>query len=70
MKKLVVIGANNFQVPLIRKAKSLGFETHVFAWEKGAVGKEFAERSSPMASFPLVLTLRPLQLTMLLINWV
>lgn len=49
MKKLVVIGANNFQVPLIRKAKSLGFETHVFAWEKGAQGKDFADCFYPIS---------------------
>ena len=39
MKKLVIIGANDFQNQLILKAKSLGYETHVFAWEEGAVGK-------------------------------
>ena len=32
MKKIVVIGANNFQMPLIKKAKKLGYEVHVFAW--------------------------------------
>jgi hypothetical protein len=37
MKKLVVIGANNFQLPLIKKAREIGIETHVFAWEKGAI---------------------------------
>jgi hypothetical protein len=40
MKKLVIIGANDFQNQLILKAKSLGYETHVFAWEEGAVGKD------------------------------
>ena len=34
MKKLVIIGANDFQNQLILKAKSLGYETHVFAWEE------------------------------------
>ena len=43
MKKVVIIGANNFQNPLILKAKELGYETHVFAWEEGAVGKENAD---------------------------
>ena len=37
MKKIVIIGANNFQMPLIIKAKELGYETHVFAWAEGAV---------------------------------
>lgn len=49
MKKLVIVGANNFQLPLIKKAKELGMETHVFAWEKGAVGKEFADRFYPIS---------------------
>ena len=39
MKKIVIIGANNFQMPLIKKAKQLGYETHVFAWADGAVGQ-------------------------------
>ena len=38
MKKIVIIGANDFQRPLIQKAKEMGYETHVFAWREGAVG--------------------------------
>ena len=38
MKKIAIIGANEFQQPLIVKAKQLGYETHVFAWKEGAVG--------------------------------
>ncbi|MBN1472281.1 MAG: ATP-grasp domain-containing protein [Syntrophaceae bacterium] len=49
MKKLVIIGANNFQSPLIKKARQLGLETHVFAWEKGAIGKEFADYYYPIS---------------------
>ena len=49
MKKLVIIGANDFQKQLILKAKSLGCETHVFAWEEGAVGKEFADYFYPIS---------------------
>lgn len=49
MKKIVIIGANNFQVPLIRKAREMGFETHVFAWEEGAVGREFCDRFYPVS---------------------
>ena len=37
MKKIVIIGANDFQNPLILKAKEMGYETHVFAWQDGAV---------------------------------
>ena len=43
MKKIVIIGANAFQYPLIKKAKDRGYETHVFAWEDGAVGKDIAD---------------------------
>lgn len=49
MKKLVVIGANDFQNQLILKAKSLGYETHVFAWEDGAVGKKNADFFYPVS---------------------
>lgn len=49
MKKLVIIGANDFQNQLILKAKSLGYETHVFAWEDGAVGKETADFFYPIS---------------------
>lgn len=48
-KKLVVIGANDFQNQLILKAKNRGFETHVFAWEEGAVGKDNADYFYPIS---------------------
>lgn len=49
MKKLVIIGANDFQNQLILKAKSLGYETHAFAWEEGAVGKDTADFFYPIS---------------------
>ena len=49
MKKIVIIGANNFQMPLIKKAKELGYETHVFAWKEGAVGAKFADFFYPIS---------------------
>lgn len=49
MKKLVIIGANDFQNQLILKAKSLGYETYVFAWEDGAVGKANADYFYPIS---------------------
>ena len=49
MKKIVIIGANSFQNPLILKAKEMGYETHVFAWEDGAVGKETADYFYPIS---------------------
>ncbi len=48
-KKIVIIGANNFQMPLIIRAKELGYETHVFAWQDGAVGAEFADYFYPIS---------------------
>ena len=49
MKKLAVIGANEFQEPLIRRAKELGFETHVFAWAAGDVGEAAADVFHPIS---------------------
>lgn len=49
MKKLAIIGANDFQRQLILKAKEMGLETHVFAWEDGAVGKEAADYFYPIS---------------------
>lgn len=43
MKKIVIIGANSFQNPLILKAKEMGYETHVFAWEDGSIGERTAD---------------------------
>ncbi len=49
MKKLVIIGANSFQNKLILKAKALGYETHVFAWECGDVGEKSADVFYPVS---------------------
>lgn len=49
MKKLVIIGANDFQNQLILKAKSLGYETHVFAWKDGSIGEETADFFYPIS---------------------
>ncbi|MBQ3431216.1 MAG: ATP-grasp domain-containing protein [Clostridia bacterium] len=49
MKKLVIIGANDFQNRLILKAKESGYETHAFAWEEGAVGKDNADHFYPIS---------------------
>ena len=49
MKKIVIIGAGEFQIQLIEKAKELGYETHVFAWEEGAVGKEISDYFYPIS---------------------
>lgn len=49
MKKVVIIGANNFQNPLILKAKELGYETHVFAWKDGSIGEKTADYFYPIS---------------------
>ena len=35
-KKIVIIGANDFQKPLIQKAGEMGYETHVLPVGDGA----------------------------------
>ena len=49
MKKLAIIGANDFQNPLILKAKELGYETHVFAWKDGSIGEKTADHFYPIS---------------------
>lgn len=49
MKKIVIIGANDFQNPLILKAKEMGFETHVFAWQDGSIGERTADFFYPIS---------------------
>lgn len=49
MSKLAIIGANEFQLPLIEKAKELGYETHVFAWAAGDVGERKADFFYPIS---------------------
>lgn len=50
MKKLAIIGANEFQNPLILKAKEMGYETHVFAWEAGDIGERTADVFHPIST--------------------
>ncbi|MDE5996805.1 MAG: ATP-grasp domain-containing protein [Muribaculaceae bacterium] len=49
MKKIAVIGASYLQMPLVRKAKEVGYEVHCFAWDKDAVCKEIADRFYPIS---------------------
>jgi biotin carboxylase len=49
MKKLAIIGASYLQVPLIKKARELGNETHVFAVEEGASGKDLCDYFYPIS---------------------
>lgn len=49
MKKIAIIGASDFQNPLILKAKEKGAETHVFAWECGDIGEKTADHFYPIS---------------------
>lgn len=49
MKKVAIIGASYLQEPLIQKAKSMGVETHVFAWAANDVGEKSADFFYPIS---------------------
>lgn len=49
MKKIAIIGASYLQLPLVKKAKELGIETHCFAWEKDAVCKDIVDFFYPIS---------------------
>ena len=48
-KKLAIIGASYLQLPLIEKAKEMGFITHVFAWAANDVGETEADFFYPIS---------------------
>ncbi|MFA7078837.1 MAG: ATP-grasp domain-containing protein [Syntrophomonas sp.] len=48
-QKLVIIGAGEFQIGLVETARRLGYETHVFAWEEGAVCRFIADHFYPIS---------------------
>lgn len=48
-KDLAIIGASYLQLPLIEKAKELGYRTHVFAWAAGDVGETAADHFYPIS---------------------
>lgn len=50
MKKLAIIGASDFQNPLILKAKEKGCQTHVFAWKSGDIGETTADFFYPIST--------------------
>lgn len=50
-KKIVIIGANEFQNPIILKAKDLGYETHVFSTPFGKIGEKNADYFYPISIF-------------------
>lgn len=48
-KNLAIIGASYLQLPLIEKAKEMGYKTHVFAWEVNDVGEQAADFFYPIS---------------------
>lgn len=48
-KKIAIIGASYLQKPLVEKANQMGLETLCFAWEDGAVCKDFCARFFPVS---------------------
>lgn len=49
-RRLAIIGASDFQNPLILKAKEMGLETYAFAWECGDVGERTADHFYPIST--------------------
>ncbi len=49
MNNLAIIGASYLQLPLIQKAKEMGYVTHVFAWAANDVGEKEADYFYPIS---------------------
>lgn len=49
MIKIAIIGASYLQLPLIRKAKDRGMQTHVFAWAANDAGEQEADFFYPIS---------------------
>lgn len=47
-KRLMILGTNEYQNPLILRAKELGYETHVFGWPHGEIGEKTADVYHPV----------------------
>ncbi|MBR0373979.1 MAG: ATP-grasp domain-containing protein [Mogibacterium sp.] len=48
-RDLAIIGASYLQLPLIEKAKEMGYTTHVFAWAANDVGEIAADHFYPIS---------------------
>lgn len=49
MNNIAIIGASYLQLPLIEKAKEMGYITHVFAWAANDVGETAADYFYPIS---------------------
>lgn len=47
--KLAIIGASTGQLPLCLKAKEMGLKTICFAWEQGAICKDYVDKFYPIS---------------------
>ena len=47
--KLAIIGASTGQLPLCIKAKEMGIQTICFAWDKGAICKDYVDKFYPIS---------------------
>ena len=48
-KKLAIIGGSYLQLPIVKKAKEIGIETHCFSWRDGAVCADVADFFYPIS---------------------
>ncbi len=53
MKKLAIIGAQRMARNYAVNAREMGVETHCFAWNKGAVAKDFVDKFYPISIFDI-----------------
>lgn len=51
MRKLAIIGAQRMAKNYAINAREMGIETYCFAWEKGAVAKEYVDKFYPISIF-------------------
>ena len=49
LKKIAIIGASYLQLPLVKKANSLGHETYCFAYLEGAICKDYCTKFFPVS---------------------
>jgi formate-dependent phosphoribosylglycinamide formyltransferase (GAR transformylase) len=49
MNRIAIIGANEAINHAILKAKEMGYETHVFAWQNGDIGEKTADFFYPIS---------------------
>lgn len=49
MNNIAIVGASYLQLPLILKAKEMGYTTHVFAWKANDVGEKEADYFYPIS---------------------